>query len=234
MGYLMPLPPMGIKHHNFKPLTMDIMKDMIYSEDSDLNSMTLKPFKGEITPIIEDMVENMYKLTVLAKTMGKFSESKRISHVQPYKDEKQQFRCYLASSYIVVEVTDNPAGYSGNWKHIIENHGADEKDNKRFYQFDIVPNLQDETLMTISRGIEMVIETVERHVYDCMNETNTIFEQLNMIRIGEKTRAEIKAEEKIRFEERKALEDADKQVKKEQRQAFWSRFIPTRSKITFK
>lgn len=129
-------------NHRFKPLSMDIMREMIYSKDSDLNSMELKDYDGEITPIIESMLDNMYKLTVLSDTMKKFPDSKNLSHVQPYHDTTQHFRCYLSDSYIVVEVSPEPERSSGTWKHIIENHGADEKydlQNKkgksRYYNF---------------------------------------------------------------------------------------------------
>ena len=77
-----------------------------------------------------------------------------------------------------------------------------------------------------------------------MHETNTVFEQLNSIRIGEKTREEIRREETIRFEERKLLEDAAikqkqlelKQTKEEaklRKKTFWKDLFSQSHKVTF-
>ena len=205
-----------------KSLTLEVMRTMLYSSNSELNAIKLKPYTGKRTEIIENLLEGMYKLTVLSKAMHQFSNV-HISYVQPYFDEKQHLRCYLSDSYIVVEMTTDPK--SGRWIHIIENHEADNKESDRYYEFQIVPNLSDETLVNINTCIEMVIETVEHHIFAAMNKTNTIFEHINSIRIGDKTRDEIKREERIRHEERKKLEEEDRKLKKAKRKQFWKKLL---------
>ena len=232
-----PLPYFPMKQindisHKFKPLSIEIMRDMIYNKDSDLNSMELKTYNGEKTQTIENMLEAMYKLTLLASTMKKFDEAHVKTHVQPFFDSKQQFRCYLSDTYIVVEVSTDTK-ISGGWRHIIENHGANEKDSARYYDFQIIPNLSDKTHQKITEGINMVVETVEQHIFDIMNKTNTIFEQVNTIRIGPKDKEEIIREERIRYEENKKIREEEEALKKMNKVSVWDKVLKISPKITF-
>jgi len=223
-----PIPPLESHIHN--PISIDIMKDMIYNKDSDLNKMTLSKYQGNKSTIIDNLVESMYKLTVLNKTLSKFDKAHHVNHIQPYFDDKQHLRCYISDSYIVVEISADPKAHS-NWTHIIESHGANKKTSK--YNFSIVPNLSTRTIEKITIGIEMVIETVEKHIFSVMGKTNTVFEQLNTIRIGKKTVAEIEYEEQIRFKERQRLEKELKQQKKLDRKKYWAKILHISPKIKF-
>ena len=104
----------------------DSMRDLIYN-DTGLLNCSLQPYKGEITPAIEDLLESLYKLTKLFKAMLNFNSFEALSYVQPYFEKSQHLRCYLSKSYIVVEVNDTPTKFNSNWSHIIEKHNADVK-----------------------------------------------------------------------------------------------------------
>jgi hypothetical protein len=215
----------------YSPPTLDIMRKRLYEEGDGILSLKPTLYKGEYTPLIMELLDEMFKLTVLAKTMQKYDNKDRLSHVQPYFDDKQQFRCYLSDSYIVVEVSHNPKDYSGsgNWMHIIENHGADEKGQKRYKEFSIIPGLEDEHIENIIVGIKCVVETVEHHVFKLMNNTQTTFEKVKMIRIGDKTEAERVEEEKIKIRAEREVVAEEKQQK---RKEFWNKIFGG-SKISF-
>lgn len=217
----------------FAPITMDAMRDAIYN-GGEIMSLTPKQFNGEKTQIIDNMLEAMNKLTKLYKVMSKYDGAKVLSHIQPYFKDDQQFRCYLSDSYIVVEVNHQPKNYnSGKWVHIIENHGADvSKGNERWYDFKIIPGFSDEHLIKITEGIETVVETVEKYVYDLMNETQTVFEKIKMIRIGEPTEAELKKQAWANIEVLKEEKRLNMAAKMDKRREWWARIFGE-SKISF-
>ena len=126
----------------------DIMRNSIYN-DGDSAYSSPQPYKGEITPAIEDLLESLYKLTKLFKAMLNFNSFKALSYVQPYFEKSQHLRCYLSKSYIVVEVNDNPTNFNSNWSHVIEKHNADVKSNNKASMLSIIPNLPDEVIEKI-------------------------------------------------------------------------------------
>lgn len=206
----------------------DIMRNSIYNDGDSVYSSP-QPYKGEITPAIEDLLESLYKLTKLFKAMLNFNSFKALSYVQPYFEKSQHLRCYLSKSYIVVEVNDNPTNFNSNWSHIIEKHNADVKSNNKASMLSIIPNLPDEVIEKINIGIHAVIETVEQYIFDKMNNNSTVFEKIKMIRIGDKTEDELKEEALAQawanIEVLKIEKQFNVAAKAKKRKEWWNKFF---------
>lgn len=207
----------------------DSMRDLIYN-DTGLLNCSPQPYKGEITPAIEDLLESLYKLTKLFKAMLNFNSFEALlSYVQPYFEKSQHLRCYLSKSYIVVEVNDNPTNFNSNWSHVIEKHNADVKSNNKASMLSIIPNLPDEIIEKINIGIHAVIETVEQYIFDKMNNNTTVFEKIKMIRIGDKTEDELKEEALAQAWANIEVLKIEKQInvaaKAEKRKEWWNKIF---------
>jgi len=184
-------------------MTKSEMKELIYMNHSSINKLKLLPSrykKEQIYPILK----SMHKLTKLSLTMDEFENNHRINFVQPYLDPNQDLRCYVTNAYIVVELISNKNDRN-SWVHIIEHHNIYKEESNDWYNFKILEGLEDNTLDIIAEGVEMVVETLEDHLYKIMNNKSKLIDQFNMIKIGVKSELDIRNEEELRLKIRKEL-----------------------------
>ncbi len=226
--------------NTIKPITIEIMKDLIYNGK---HIMTLKPTQWQGTPnnIIDDLLEEMFKLTRLYVAMTKYDSTKVKAIIQPFFDETQPIRCYLSETYITVEANveiSKPNSKYSKWIPLIINHAAHEKDTPRYYNFEIIPGFSDENLITIRKCIALVVETTEQYVFDLMNNSITTFEKIKKIRIGdEKTDKELELEAKAYALTQRELYKKEKQYdmveKKRKIDEFWNKIFGKKLKVIF-
>lgn len=234
-------PPIPSSHKYFseksKDVSFEVFKDLVYNTNNFKKELKVWD-KETYENTFDALLEKMYKLTQLSDTLLSYDEKEKLCFVTPEFNEHQQFRCYFTKTYVAVEINSNPTNTSSNWTHIIENHGADEKDKERFYEIKIMPNLSEEVWKIVLVGVSMCVETVEHYLHGLVNNQKPIYEQMKLIRIGEPTEEEMKKAAKIQaWANREVLKEEKKlnmAAKMEKRKQFWNNVFGIKNKVLFK
>lgn len=94
---------------NKNNLSMQIFKDLIYNENSNMfNTQLVYWDKSLYRKTFINLLDEMYKLTRLLSSLKNFDENNKICYIQPEFNEHQQLRCYVSDCYVVVEVNQYP------------------------------------------------------------------------------------------------------------------------------
>lgn len=184
------------------------LRDIVYNDE--LKQFIPEKYNGEITPTIEELLDQTYRLTKLYKALDG-QNTNFDKHIQPFNDTNQPLRCYISDTYIVVEINTNSKKAGGNWTHIIEHHSADVKfEDRNRINLKIIPGLCDDEFLTkISEAVEWVIETIEQQLFDIVNNTQTKFNVIKEIRVGTV----------------ESLDNKEKEIKKHKKRFFWQKWF---------
>jgi hypothetical protein len=234
-----PPPPQSVKiTDNKTDLTFQMFKEMIYNNPDPFKRELFKWDKTTHRDIFLEMLAQMKKLSLLSTALKSYDEKDKLSIVQPEFNNHQQLRCYFSDSYVVVEVNPRPKSSSSKWTHIVENHGADEPEDKpRYEELKIMQDLSEEVWQVVTKGVEMCVETVEQYLYALVHEQPPVYEQMKLIRIGGKTQEELKkeaeAEAWAKIHVLKKEKELNVAAKAEKRKQFWDKVFGIKGKISF-
>ena len=240
MGYsgIMLSPPMPPKP-NLTPqnISMEMFRDLIYNVKDPFKRELIKWDKVTYRKVFEELLDEMFKLTRIAEAYKSYDSDYKISYVQPEFNKHQQLRCYVSDSYIVVEVNPAPTKTSGDWMHIIENHGANEKGKSRYEYIKIMQDLSKDVWKLVLEGVRMCVKTLETHLFGLVNNQPPTYEKMKLIRIGQPTEEELrevaKAEAWAKIEVLKQEKALNVAAKAEKRKQFWNNLLGVKAKISF-